>query len=847
MILSRLSRNNFIKRISTPRVACRSYSWLLTIIAASTLSLVSIPALAAPLPSGVNHQGFLTDNQGRPINGAIKVEARLYTTATSGTIAYSENHDVQVRFGLYNLTLGLPPNDAKALQSALGDGAIYLELAINGKALSPRTQLQATPFAIWSQSVGPAAIDSQHIVDGAITAAKIAPGAINQDTLDDGFKRDFDSKFHALKPLLNEDPLEPSKLRETVCPAPPQLPLSLIINGQVFAQVLAFQSDEVISALPRTVVLFQSDARASPVSWLDTNARLSIVGTGSARHFAGIVTHAARLGGSPSTLPNVARFAVVIEPPMARLRYSQRSRIFQEQSALEIVLEYLDTVSQSHFEVLNQLPIPRTQVVQYQESDLTFAQRLLEREGIWFAIDTESTTPAMLLSDNNATDFGAVALSYYGPNAEPSVASEQYVLAWLADNAQHANSVSLKAYPNQNGLVLEESFSLGTGIGSLRRSGARTEGAQDLADRARSQAQEAWHQQHRSGGFSNASRLSPGRRINIVDRSGAGQSGDYWLTGVYHTGMVVGERDVCLHYANRFSIAPASIPFRPQRVTATPTIPGLSSGIVTGPNGETRHTDELGRVKVQFHWDDVGQADDNASAWIPVLKSFHGRNQSAFWIPEVGDEVLVSFIDGDPDRPVVVGAIANDSQPPPSALPENKNLTTIRSRSSTGTLTELEWDSTAGAESLKAASRNVNIDAQDEVRLNASTIVLDSPLQSNTTLGAEKPPLAGGYYRDNAIIAWARISTAGTVQPSFGVTEVSKTDTGRYIVDITRNLTATRIIPVAIAEIDRQPQSLEQMRIVSINQTLPGVFEIYVNDGNGKAIDNDIIFIATGG
>ena len=826
---------------------------------------------AATLPGGINQQGFLTDDQGRPLDGRFEIEARLYTAPTRGTAVYSELHLVQVENGLYNIALGQPPHDRNSLQNALGAGAVHLELVLNGKTLGPRIELRAAPFAIWSHKVGPDSVDSEQIVAGAVTADKIAAGAIMPEAIDNSFKRHYNSQFDAIAALLDNPALEISRLRETACSAAPQSPLNLVLAGQVFTRVLAFQAHEAISALPRTVVLFEAGAKSSAAAWVDTDARLSYVRNGAVRHYPGIVTHAAKLGGSDSTSASNARFAIVIEPPAARLRYNQQSRIFQEQTIFDIAAERFNSSGQAFSELLNGSALPRSQLIQYQETDLAFTHRVLEREGIWFGFDASSPSSTMLLRDEGSGHLGAIELSFYGPQSAPGVASEEFVQAWVADSAQHSGAAALKGYPNQTGSVIEQSFALGSGLGTLRRSAGRIEGTADLAAQARAQAQEAWHAEQRSGGFSNAAGLSPGQRLTIVDRSGAGQSDSYFLTGVLHTGLLVSDADNCVHYANRFSITSTSVPFRPRRSTPTPRIPGLSSAVVTGPAGETRHTDEMGRIKVRFHWDDQGANDDTASAWVPVLKSFHGRNQSAFWIPEVGDEVLVSFINGDPDRPVVVGAIANQLQPPPMALPDDKFKTSIGSRSGNGTLTQLELDSTPTTESLTLKSNTVAISSQlqtridtgldlnvvagDEISLKAgAALELDAPLtiargalQSTSALGPSNTPLAGGYYRDNSIIAWARISSVGTVTPSFGVDSVSKIATGHYLVDIARALASTRIIPIAVAEVDKQPQDLTNMRIASVNQLRTGVFEIFVNDGSGRPVDNDVLFIAAGG
>jgi type VI secretion system secreted protein VgrG len=119
----------------------------------------------------------------------------------------------------------------------------------------------------------------------------------------------------------------------------------------------------------------------------------------------------------------------------------------------------------------------------------------------------------------------------------------------------------------------------------------------------------------------------------------------------------------CLRYANYFVAIPSAAPFRPPRTTPKPIIHGPQTAVVTGPAGETTHTDSLGRVKVQFHWDRLGPGDETSSAWVRVAQAV--GNLGSFQVPEVGDEVLVSFQDGDDRAPIVIGTLWNGTDPPP--------------------------------------------------------------------------------------------------------------------------------------------------------------------------------------
>ncbi|MCC6552293.1 MAG: type VI secretion system tip protein VgrG, partial [Polyangiaceae bacterium] len=137
-------------------------------------------------------------------------------------------------------------------------------------------------------------------------------------------------------------------------------------------------------------------------------------------------------------------------------------------------------------------------------------------------------------------------------------------------------------------------------------------------------------------------------------------------------------------YENRFRLIPADVPFRSAEHTPKPTTRGVQTAIVVGPPGEEIYTDEFGRVKVQFHWDRQGKRDDRSSCWIRVSQVWAGQAYGAMYIPRVGHEVIVDFIEGDPDRPIIVGRVYHGTNVPPYALPGDKTRSTIKSASSPG-------------------------------------------------------------------------------------------------------------------------------------------------------------------
>ena len=137
-------------------------------------------------------------------------------------------------------------------------------------------------------------------------------------------------------------------------------------------------------------------------------------------------------------------------------------------------------------------------------------------------------------------------------------------------------------------------------------------------------------------------------------------------------------------YSNTFTCIPYDTPFRPARLTPKPVVEGVQTAVVVGPAGEEIHTDKYGRLKVQFHWDREGKSDEHSSCWMRVSQYWAGANWGAVYIPRIGHEVIVDFLEGDPDQPIVVGSVYHGINMPPYSLPDEKTKSTLKSNSTKG-------------------------------------------------------------------------------------------------------------------------------------------------------------------
>jgi type VI secretion system secreted protein VgrG len=185
-------------------------------------------------------------------------------------------------------------------------------------------------------------------------------------------------------------------------------------------------------------------------------------------------------------------------------------------------------------------------------------------------------------------------------------------------------------------------------------------------------------------GSSNCRHFMAGHKFTLERHFNA--DGQYVLTGVAHslrrTGDYRSDQGGPFEYENTFTCIPIGLPFRPLRTTPKPFVQGTQTAVVVGPSGEEIFPDKYSRVKVQFHWDREGKNDLNSSCWIRVATLWAGKQWGVIHIPRIGQEVIVAFEEGDPDRPIIVGSVYNADMMPPYKLPDNKTQSGVKSRSS---------------------------------------------------------------------------------------------------------------------------------------------------------------------
>jgi type VI secretion system secreted protein VgrG len=481
-------------------------------------------------------------------------------------------------------------------------------------------------------------------------------------------------------------------------------------------------------------LLAEPDKAASvkPEALLGENVTIGIsYDTGKFRWINGLVSRF----GIGSVDSRFAHFTAEIVPWLWLLTLSADCRIFQDKTVPEIVKQVFQDLGYKDFkDSLSGSYTKLDYCVQYRETHFNFVSRLLEREGIFYYFEHENGKHTMVLAD---------APSVHKPCAIPRAPYQQgpdkvqdRVQRWTVAQEMRSGKHIMRDYNFQlpgNALEVNEPTTLTlSNISKLevfdypgayahrfvepdKRLGNVQPEGQTLA-RLRMEEDEAAHKQLQGG--STCRTFVPGFRFDLGNHPRAEQNGAYVLAALdleavqsptYYSGY--GSQSAA-PYENTFVCIPHKVRFRPPRATPTPVVQGLQSAIVVGRKGEEIFTDKYGRVKVQFHWDRRGKRDESSSCWVRVAHSVAGKRWGEFTLPRIGQEVLIAFLEGDADEPIIVGGVYNAEQMPPYELPDEMTKSMIKTNSSKGGdgFNELRFEDRSGKEQIFIhAERNLDL------------------------------------------------------------------------------------------------------------------------------------------
>src|SRR5215475_7550484 len=381
-------------------------------------------------------------------------------------------------------------------------------------------------------------------------------------------------------------------------------------------------------------------------------------------------------------------------------------RIFQNKTVPDIIEKIFADLKFKDYQLrLYGNFAPRDYCVQYRETDFNFVSRLMEEEGIYYFFKHEQNKHTLVLANDPAAheaclgqktaryDFRGGAVTYEDVITEWHHEEEFRTGAWAqTDYNFETPSMSLAVTVNGNNPYEIYEY---PGEHRVRGNGDRL---------ARIRLQEHTARTTVSHGASGCRHFTSGFQFTLQDHYRKDLNTPYLLTRVRHVATQdsyqAGGTSEELSYRNRFECMPSSIPYRPHRDTPQPFVQGCQTAVVVGPAGEEIFTDNYGRVKVQFHWDREGKKNENSSCWIRVSHPWAGQGWGAISIPRIGQEVIVDFLEGDPDQPIITGRVYNAEQMPPFGMPGGAVVSGVKSNSTKGGggYNEVSMNDTKGTE-----------------------------------------------------------------------------------------------------------------------------------------------------
>jgi type VI secretion system secreted protein VgrG len=433
-----------------------------------------------------------------------------------------------------------------------------------------------------------------------------------------------------------------------------------------------------------------------------------------------------------------AVYELTVEPDLWPMKRDRNLRIFQSQTVPQIVQTLLKEYGVNVETRLAGSYRVWEYCVQYQESSLDFISRLMELEGIYYFFRHEADRHTLVLCDapDQHQAFPGYETIAYHVTPSGGVVTEEGISQWSLAESVTPGIYSTDDYDfrKPNAWMLQ----------ARQNPASPVPGSVDVYDwpghfvdhsHGESYArirQEVWQAEHHSvSGSGTATGIAPGFTFSIINAPHFSDNGEYLVTSATYdfaeNAYASGDTGDSRHNIH-FTVLPSSVTYRTPPETAWPKTHGPQTAKVVGPKGESIWTDRYGRVKVKFHWDRLAKGDDTSSCWVRVSSAWAGQGFGGVQIPRVNDEVVVDFINGDPDRPLIIGRVYNEASMPPWALPAAATQMGFLSRSKDGTAdtaNALRFEDKSGEEHLwiqaqKNMDTHVKNDASHSVANNHS-------------------------------------------------------------------------------------------------------------------------------
>jgi len=415
---------------------------------------------------------------------------------------------------------------------------------------------------------------------------------------------------------------------------------------------------------------------------------------GATRYFNGCVSRFVQT----EQHENYAHYRATLVPWLWLLTRTADCRIFQKKKVPDIIEEVFKAHGFKDYELKLSGNYPEWEYcVQYRETDFNFVSRLMEQEGIYYFFTHEDGAHKVVLADapsahETVKDYETLIYRTRAQAEKNQI--EESVTEWVIEKQVQAGVYALGDFNFKNPgapIMVNANVSRKHEAASFEMFDYPGEfddrGSGEAYAKVRIQELQAQHEV--LSAQATVRGIAAGVKFTLKDHPRKDQNRDYLITnascqisaGEFESSGQSAEDEF---FSCNFSAIPASEHYRSPRLTPKPLIQGPQTAIIVGKKGEEIDTDEFGRVKVQFHWDRYGKVDENSSCWVRVSQPSAGKGWGAIGLPRIGQEVIVEFLEGDPDQPIITGRVYNATAKVPYPLPDNKTMTTFKSNSSKG-------------------------------------------------------------------------------------------------------------------------------------------------------------------
>lgn len=538
-----------------------------------------------------------------------------------------------------------------------------------------------------------------------------------------------------------------------------RITVQLPVEGLLFWKLSGHEAMSEMFELSLT--LLGSDARLDRSKLLGQPVTVTIPTQNalSSRYFNGKIT---RVAVSAVELSGIryAAYQLIVEPDLWPMKRDRNLRIFQGQTVPQIINTLLSEYQVNVEDKLNGSYRVWDYCVQYQESSFAFISRLMELEGIAYHFRHEAGKHTMVLTDS-ATQHQPVS-GYetipYHQTASGGITTEEGIGQWALEDSVTPGIYSLDDYDfrKPNAWLFQ----------ARQNPASPSPGSIDVYDwpgrfvdhghgefyaRIRQERWQVEHQQIQAS--ATAVGIAPGATFTLTNAPFFSDNGEYLTTAadyLFEENSYASGGNSDISHQIHFRVIPSSVVYRPAQVTDWPRTYGPQTAKVVGPEGESIWTDRYGRIKVKFHWDRHAKGDDTSSCWVRVSSAWAGQGFGGVQIPLVGDEVVIDFINGDPDRPIVTGRVYNEASMPPWDLPGDATRMGFMTRSKDGNqdnASYLFFEDKLGEESVDLHSEknmNVSVEGMHNEVVHQQTIYSHLNTRSTSVVGHDTQTFNAG-------------------------------------------------------------------------------------------------------